>query len=46
MNLSFARIYKSLYFAMLSKEKLEIYLERFANPKFRTFVRNTVYGKT
>jgi len=38
-------VFQDINFATLSKEKLEIYLERFANPKFRTFVRNTVYGK-
>ena len=38
-------VFQDINFAMLSKEKLETYLERYANPKFRTFVRNTVYGK-
>ena len=38
-------IFQDIDFSKVSKEKLDAYLERFANPKFRTFVRNTVYGK-
>jgi predicted transcriptional regulator of viral defense system len=38
-------IFQDVDFSALSKEKLELYLERFANPKFKTFVRNIIYGK-
>jgi hypothetical protein len=38
-------IFQDVDFSALSKEKLEMYLERFANPKFKTFVRNIIYGK-
>ena len=38
-------IFQDIDFSMLSKEKMDVYLERFANPKFRVFVRNTIYGK-
>ena len=38
-------IFQDIDFSMLSKEKMDTYLERFANPKFRVFVRNTIYGK-
>ena len=39
-------IFQDVNFSALSREKLEAYLERFSNPKFRTFARNTVYGKS
>lgn len=38
-------VFQDIDFSVLSKKKMDAYLERYANPKFRTFVRNTVYGK-
>ena len=37
-------IFQDINFLALSKEKMDSYLDRYANPKFITFVRNTVYG--
>ena len=37
-------IFQDIHFSALSKEKVDSYLERYANPKFKAFVRNTVYG--
>ena len=38
-------IFQDINFSALSKEKVNAYLEKFANPKFRTFARNTINGK-
>ena len=38
-------IFQDINFSVLSKEKVETYLEKYANPKFRTFARNTINGK-
>jgi len=38
-------VFQDIQFSLLSKEKMETYLDRYTNPKFKTFVRNTVYGK-
>ena len=38
-------IFQDIDFSALSKEKMEAYLEKFSNPKFRTFARNTINGK-
>ncbi len=38
-------IFQDMNFSALSKEKVESYLEKVANPKFRTFARNTINGK-
>lgn len=37
-------IFQDINFSALSKETMDSYLERYANPKFKAFVRNTVYG--
>ena len=37
-------IFQDINFSALSKETMYSYLERYANPKFKAFVRNTVYG--
>lgn len=38
-------IFQDINFSSLSGEKVEAYLEKFVNPKFRTFARNTINGK-
>ena len=38
-------VFQDIDFASLSREKFDAYLDCYANPKFRTFARNTVYGK-
>lgn len=37
-------IFQDINFSALSKETMDSYLERYANPKFKAFVKNTVYG--
>lgn len=37
-------IFQDINFSALSKETMDSYLKRYANPKFKAFVRNTVYG--
>ena len=37
-------IFQDINFSALSKETMDSYLERYAKPKFKAFVRNTVYG--
>ena len=37
-------IFQDINFSALPKETMDSYLERYANPKFKAFVRNTVYG--
>ena len=37
-------MFQDINFSALSKETMDSYLERYANPKFKAFVRNTVYG--
>ena len=37
-------VFQDINFSALSKETMESYLERYANPKFKSFVRNAVYG--
>ncbi len=37
-------IFQDIAFQLLSKEKLESYLNRFNNPKFQAFARKVVYG--
>ena len=37
-------VFQDISFSALSKETMESYLERYANPKFKAFVRNAVYG--
>lgn len=38
-------IFQDINYSMLSKEKIDAYLESFANPKFKAFARNTINGK-
>jgi predicted transcriptional regulator of viral defense system len=38
-------VFQDIEFAALSRERMNMYLDRYANPKFRAFARNTVYGK-
>ena len=38
-------VFQDIDFAALSKERVDMYLERYVNPRFRAFARNTIYGK-
>ena len=38
-------VFQDIDFAALSREKMDMYLDRYANPKFKAFARNTIYGK-
>ena len=38
-------VFQDIDFAALSKERMDLYLERYVNPRFRAFARNTIYGK-
>lgn len=38
-------VFQDIDFAALSKERVDLYLERYVNPRFRAFARNTIYGK-
>ena len=38
-------VFQDIDFTAISREKIEAYLNKYDNPKFKTFVRNTVYGK-
>ena len=38
-------VFQDINFSTLSKEILDSYLEHYANPRFKAFVRNTVYGE-
>ena len=38
-------IFQDINFAVLSQKKVDEYLEKYANPKFRIFARNTIDGK-
>lgn len=38
-------VFQDINFSTLSKEIMDSYLEHYANPRFKAFVRNTVYGE-
>ena len=37
-------VFQDIDFSALSKKKIDSYLEYYANPKFRIFARNAIYG--
>ena len=38
-------VFQDINFSALSKETMNSYLKQYANPRFKAFVRNTVYGE-
>lgn len=38
-------IFQDIDFSLLSKDRIETYLERYQNPRFKSFVRNLLHGK-
>ncbi len=38
-------VFQDINFSALSREIMDSFLEHYANPKFKAFVRNTIYGE-